>query len=99
MQYAADSGNPDPNTTPADDRYEQARHVTTSIVGELVKQHPGSTSRELAQISGKCRMQIARRLPEAMNLKTNPTVKQGHTRPCSVSGRIALTWWPTENRS
>jgi hypothetical protein len=74
--------------------YEQRRQVTSQIVIDLVALYPGSTSRELADISGRCRMQIARRLPEAAAHKKLPRVFKGRPRPCQVTGRVALTWWP-----
>lgn len=56
-----------------------------------VRKHPGKTSMELAQKTGLDRYMIARRLPEAV---TAGAVKKGGQSTCTVSQRLALTWWP-----
>jgi len=81
---------------PQDATYTDKRRVDTTAVGDLVAQFPGSTSRELAAFSGRCRWQIARRLPEAARLKKQRRVFKGRPRACQVTGRIAITWWPRE---
>jgi hypothetical protein len=73
---------------------DEQRQVDTTIVAELVAMFPGSTSRELAEFSGRDRWQIARRLPEAARLKKSRAVYKGRPRACQVTGRMALTWWP-----
>lgn len=53
-----------------------------------VKEHPGSTSKELAYLTGLDRFMLARRLHECIG------VKRGDARQCRVGGRLSLTWWP-----
>lgn len=58
-----------------------------------VRRWPGLTSRELAQAAGGDRYVVARRLPE---VESTGLVHRGPMRPCRVSGRQALTWWPAD---
>jgi len=57
-----------------------------------VKQWPGKTSHELADLALMDRYALARRLPECERMAAG--VKRGEIRKCSVTGRSALTWWP-----
>lgn len=56
-----------------------------------VRAFPGCTSFELSMKTGRCRFQLARRLPECV---TAGLVEKGEVRRCGVTGRRALTWWP-----
>ncbi|MDR3445965.1 winged helix-turn-helix domain-containing protein [Dyella sp.] len=58
-----------------------------------VKAFPGRTSQELSDKTGICRFVLARRLPEAV---TAGAITKGLQRACSVTGKLALTWWPVE---
>ena len=57
------------------------------FVVRLVKRKEGLTSAELAKKHGIDRHMVARRLPDAIELK------KGDSRKCNVSGRLAVTWW------
>jgi len=63
------------------------------LVVELVRRHPGCTSRELASFedSKLDRYEIARVL---RGLATDGLIREGAIRPCRAGGRAALTWWP-----
>lgn len=56
-----------------------------------VRAYPGLTSQELSELTGLERYMLARRLPEAV---TAGAIRKGEQRTCSVTGRLALTWWP-----
>lgn len=56
-----------------------------------VQAHPGSTSAELAEYSGLERHEAARRTADAANAGL---IVRGPSKPCSVGGRAATTWWP-----
>lgn len=56
-----------------------------------VRAYPGRTSQELAELTQIDRYTLARRLPECV---TAGAVRKGEQRACSVTGRLALTWWP-----
>lgn len=56
-----------------------------------VRAFPGRTSFELAIATDLDRYMLARRLPEAVTARE---VKKGDAKACSVTGRLALTWWP-----
>lgn len=58
-----------------------------------VRAFPGKTSQELSDKTGICRFVLARRLPEAV---TAGAIAKGQQRPCSVTGKLALTWWPVD---
>jgi hypothetical protein len=62
---------------------------------EAVRDHPGCTSMELAQVCDLDRYQLARRLPE---LERAGQVRRGWQRICRVSGRPAVTWRAAEGR-
>lgn len=59
-----------------------------------VRAFPGCTSFELAMKSEQCRFQLARRLPEC---ETAGAVRRGDPKPCPVTGKQALTWWPANS--
>jgi len=71
------------------------RHSNMLAVIDAVCAHPGLTSAELAQYTPLERHEVARRLPEAA--RANAVVK-GDKRQCSLTGNLALTWWPVEYR-
>lgn len=56
---------------------------------EAVKSHPGFTSNELSRVTGICRFELARRLPEVAEAGL---VIRGAPRRCTISGRQACTW-------
>ena len=60
---------------------------------DVVRRFPGRTSLELSELTGICRFVLARRLPEAV---TAGAIVKGIQRPCSVTGKLALTWWPAD---
>lgn len=76
-----------------DQAYKERRSLNAARTVDIVQQNPGHTCAELAQISGEDRFMLARRLPDAANLKT-PKLYRGAPRPCSVTGNSAITWWP-----
>jgi len=63
------------------------------LIASAVSARPGQTSMELAKASagGFDRWTAARRLPE---LEKVSTVKRGEPRPCHVTGKRSITWWP-----
>lgn len=66
------------------------RQQQIAMVINMVRKFPGMTSMELAGMTGEDRYVIARRLPEAV---TAGAVVKGIQRPCSVTGKLALTWY------
>jgi hypothetical protein len=70
------------------------RQQQIAMVINMVRKFPGMTSMELAGMTGEDRYVIARRLPEAL---TAGAVVKGIQRPCSVTGKLALTWWPVDH--
>lgn len=58
-----------------------------------VRAWPGRTSQELAEAAGLDRYMLARRLPECEDRAGG--VRRGEMRRCSITGRLAMTWWPT----
>lgn len=68
------------------------RAAQAAEVLRLLRLHPGTTSRELSRLTYVDRYVAARRLPE---LTATGQVRRGDLRPCCVSGRLAVTWWPT----
>ena len=58
---------------------------------EIVRNCPGHTSNELADLCGLDRYMLARRLPEC---ESAGAVHKGASRLCSISGRKAVTWHP-----
>ncbi len=85
--------NTDPNSS-----HDAAAHVTLSgarakqqaMAVKAVEQYPGLTSLELANRTSMDRYVLARRLPEA---EEGLAVRRGQERRCSISGRLAITWW------
>lgn len=58
-----------------------------------VRAFPGCTSQELCASTGIDRYTLARRLPEAV---TAGCVCKGQQRACSVTGKLALTWYAVD---
>jgi len=56
-----------------------------------VRANPGCTSFELALKCDLDRYMLARRLPEVV---LAGLVRKGEPKHCSVTGRLALSWWP-----
>lgn len=69
-------------------------HQLAQTIAE-VRAFPGRTSQELSDITGLERYMLARRLPDGV---TAGALRKGEQRTCSVTGRLALTWWPVEGR-
>lgn len=69
------------------------RQQQIAMVINMVRKLPGMTSMELAGMTGEDTYVIARRLPEAV---TAGAIVKGIQRPCSVTGKLALTWWPVD---
>lgn len=67
----------------------RARHQ--QMAAQAVVRHPGMTSLEISERTSLCRYMLARRLPEC---ETANAVRRGQERRCTVSGRMAATWWP-----
>ena len=59
-----------------------------------VRAFPGRTSQELCEKTGIDRYTLARRLPEAV---TAGAICKGQQRACSVTGKLALTWFPVDS--
>src|SRR5690348_8790511 len=57
-----------------------------------VRAFPGSTTFELAMRTDIDRYVLARRASEC---ETGGAIRRGEIKRCSVSGRMALTWFPT----
>ena len=66
-------------------RSAQRKHVLS-----LLRQHPGSTSAELAEKTGEDRAMIARRLNELIP----DYAVRGVIVKCRAKGTKAVTWWP-----
>lgn len=79
--------------------HDAAAHVTLTgarakqqaMAAKAVEQYPGLTSLELARRSSMDRYVLARHLPEC---EDGGAVSRGQERRCSISGRLAITWWP-----
>jgi len=72
---------------------ESLGDVQTWVLG-LLRQHPGTTSSELAQACGVGDIRkINRRLPELERLGK---VRRGEMRKCNITGRMAQPWYPVE---
>ncbi len=69
------------------------RQQQIAMVINMVRKFPGMTSMELAGMTGEDRYVIARRLPEAV---TAGAIVKGQQRACSVTGKLALTWWAVD---
>lgn len=67
----------------------RARHQQMTV--KAVEMFPGLTSLELSEKTRICRYLLARRLPEC---QTARKVIRGQERRCSVSKRLACTWYP-----
>lgn len=63
-----------------------------AIVLRSLRDLPGRTSRELAELAGLDRYMVARRLPE---LREAGHAENGPDRACASSGRSAMTWLAT----
>lgn len=59
-----------------------------------LRTHPGTTSRELAELSGLDYHTVARRLPELRD--TAFQVENGSNRPCRFGSKVrqVMTWYP-----
>ncbi|MHC1668126.1 winged helix-turn-helix domain-containing protein [Stenotrophomonas maltophilia] len=90
------------NTDP-DTSHDAAHHIVDSgarkaqqqRVAAAVRQHPGLTSRELADVAGMDRHMVARRLPE---LEADGVVVHGAPRKCRISEMRCQTWLPVLDR-
>lgn len=64
-----------------------------AVMLEAMRQHPGSTTMELARAAGLDRYAVARRSPElahdGLAIKIEPT---DDTVPCAVSGKRVCRW-------
>ena len=58
---------------------------------DAIRRQPGMTTAEVAAVTGLERHAPSRRLPE---LRVDGLVDNGDPRPCSVMGRLSLTWFP-----
>ena len=67
------------------------RPEQTLDTARLVNKLPGRTSAELAFMTGGDRYVIGRRCPDAERMGL---IVRGDMKTCSISGRLALTWWP-----
>lgn len=94
------------HTDPITSHLAAEEHTASGIRGEqqrralaAVRAIPGLTSFELALRSGIDRYELGRRLPELRISKAvfNPQVDDDElfTRRCTVSGKRAMEWWPT----
>jgi hypothetical protein len=70
-------------------RADQQRRAAAAV-----RQWPGCTSMELALKAHQDRYAVARRLPECV---VAGVVEKGPARQCTISGRLALTWWPVSS--
>ena len=86
----------DPNAS-----HDSERHINKSgvrarqqnITSKAVEQYPGLTSLELATKANMCRYMLARRLPELADFSR---IIRGQERRCSISKRLAVTWYPKD---
>ena len=98
MQLDLLSTTPTARGTDPESSHQAAEHITK--IGDRATQQrqvvraaakwPGLTSRELAAKMNQCRYVVARRLPEVSPIY----VTNGPPRRCTVTGRLAQTWWP-----
>jgi hypothetical protein len=87
----ARSTDPISSTLAAEELIESGRqHTQQNDVYRAVREHPGMTSRELAQAMGGDRYTYARRLPE---IECKRLVRKGTIRRCRIGRRPAVTWW------
>lgn len=92
---AARSTDPESSHMAADDitRSGKRAHQQHQAVA-AVRAKPGMTSFELALATGLDRFMLARRLPDCV---TAGSVVKGTPKKCTVTGKMALTWWiPSE---
>ena len=90
------SRNTDPNSShlAADDITQSGvRARQQRMVLNAVRRWPGLTSRELAARMNICRYVTGRRLSELSPVFVTRPEKA--TRACTVTGRLAVDWWPT----
>jgi hypothetical protein len=81
--------NCDPPTSALAGRHMQAcglAHHQREMCLAVVRHHPGLTARE---IEARIGIKAHKRLPE---LRADGQVRNGPSRPCTVSGRMAMTW-------
>lgn len=86
--------NTDPETSHAAGEAVTAsgqRHAQRAQVLAGLREAPGVTSFELAEITGLDRYVVARRLPDC---RTAGEAQVGIKRRCTISGKTAQTWWP-----
>jgi len=63
----------------------------------FVERFPGKTARELSKLAGDDESGVIRkRLPEAVELGL---VQTGHTRECTVTQRVATTYYPADKKT
>lgn len=80
--------------------HQAARRMVTSgardshmlCVVAAIRRAPGHTSAELAKLTGMERHEVARRTADAEH---DGLAYKGGQRTCDVSGRAAVTWWPS----
>jgi hypothetical protein len=65
------------------------------LIVAAVRARPGQTGDEIGQAVGLTNVQVLRRT-RAMEKKG--VIRRGEQRPSRVSGRLAVTWWPAEER-
>ena len=79
----------------ADETVRSGRHASHMVqVLRLVRQHPGSTSAELAARADNPtldRYAAARRTSDLCHLGK---IRKGEARECRMTGRASVTWWP-----
>lgn len=66
------------------------RKAQQALTVAAVLSYPGSTSRELHEITGLDRHVLARRLPE---LERKGKITRGEQRVCKYGKGPAVTWW------
>ena len=83
----------DPETSKLSDLQNEKSGLKARQILDVIaalRGYEGSTSAELASLSGLDRYTCARRLPDAREqLKT----RNGDNRTCRISGRMAMTWY------
>lgn len=84
-------------TDPTTSHLAAAEHTASGKRGHqqaqavaAVRAFPGRTSFELALATDLDRYMLARRLPEC---ETGRAVKRGEPKRCSVTGKLAMTWY------
>lgn len=88
--------NTDPSTSHAAADYVERTGIASTQrtkVMRALRQHPGTTSAELAAVAGLDRYIVARRLPE---LSERGLAEKALIRRCTVSGIAAVTWEVSE---